>query len=119
GGAGPDDRIANATADRTGDAWRSVRVGAGVAGRCGTDKGPADRDGRHHSGSPCGAALDRTAGQRRELRRVSARLGTAVGRGDAHAGRWGGGGWGTEKEGGGTGAGEPGSARAPPAAESG
>src|SRR5215471_19001173 len=107
GGAGPHDPIANATADRTGDASRSVRVGAGVAGRCGTDQGPADRDGRHHSGSQCGAALDRTAGQRRELRRVSERLGTAVGSGDAHAGRSGACGSETKKEGVEPGVGQP------------
>ena len=55
----------------------------GLLARCGTGKGQANRHRRDDPGGECSAAIHRTAGQRRELRRVSERAGTPVGGGDA------------------------------------
>ena len=77
--AGPLDDFADAAVDRCGDAPGSVCLGAGAAGRDRVAEGQEDRDGRDDAGSERGAAIDRAARQRRELRGVSEETGAAGG----------------------------------------
>ena len=69
--AGSFDDLADAAADRRGDAPEGVRLGAGGAGRSRSAEGQDRGRGCHDAGSQRGDAVDRAARQRTKLRSVS------------------------------------------------
>src|ERR1019366_2882149 len=85
--AGSLDDLAHAAADRSGHASRSVRLGAGRAGRSRAAERPADRHRCDDAGGERGDALNRSARHGRELRGVSARIGEGLGHRDTAARR--------------------------------
>src|ERR1019366_9001758 len=79
--------LADATADRSGDASQGVLLGAGTVARPGRGEGQDGGDRRDDAGGQRGDAFDRAAGQRRELRGIFEGAGEGIGNRNADARR--------------------------------
>ena len=86
GGTGPLDGVADAAADRRGDAPGGVHVGSGASVGSGSCRGEDGRRGCDDAGSERGDAEHRASGHGRIVRSVRAAAGGGVGDCDADAG---------------------------------